>query len=391
MQHLGVLKEGERRRLVALTPAGVQRLGKQLRISVQRGAGRGAGYSDEAYTQAGATLVDSAEDILRQCDIVLSHDSHYRSEDVGTPKTFIGFFNVLSEPAVVESYRKPGTDLYSLDLIPRTTLAQAMDVLSSVASISGYQAVLLAAERSLATVPMITSAGGTLRPAKFLIMGAGVAGLQAIATARRLGAIVRAYDVRSASRTEVESLGAAFIEVEGAVEDKKAGGYAVEQTAEHLERIRQTIHQEAVLADVIITTAKIPGRKAPLLITEDMVRSMKPGAVIIDLATATGGNCALSEPDATVMRNEVTIMGPTAIEGGCAHSTSFLLSNNYSVFIEHLLKNGANAEDEILRGTRIVKDGVLVNERMLSVARPPQAAASPSGNGQAQAAAEKRS
>lgn len=391
MQHLGVLKEGERRRLVALTPAGVQRLGKQLRISVQRGAGRGAGYSDEAYQQAGATLVDSAEDILRQCDIVLSHDSHYRSEDIGTPKTFIGFFNVLSEPAVVESYRKPGTDLYSLDLIPRTTLAQAMDVLSSVASISGYQAVLLAAERSLATVPMITSAGGTLRPAKFLIMGAGVAGLQAIATARRLGAIVRAYDVRSASRTEVESLGAAFIEVEGAVEDKKAGGYAVEQTAEHLERIRQTIHQEAVLADVIITTAKIPGRKAPLLITEDMVRSMKPGAVIIDLATATGGNCALSEPDATVMRNEVTIMGPTAIEGGCAHSTSFLLSNNYSVFIEHLLKNGANAEDEILRGTRIVKDGVLVNERMLALARPPQAAASPSGNGQAQAAAEKRS
>lgn len=387
MQHLGVLKEGERRRLVALTPAGVQRLGKQLRVSVQRGAGRGAGYSDEAYEQAGATLVDSAEDILRQCDIVLSHDSHYRSEDLGAPRTFIGFFNVLSEPAVVDPYRKAGTDLYSLDLIPRTTLAQAMDVLSSVASISGYQAVLLAAERSLATVPMITSAGGTLRPAKFLIMGAGVAGLQAIATARRLGAIVRAYDVRSASRTEVESLGAAFIEVEGAVEDKKAGGYAVEQTAEHLERIRQTIHQEAVLADVIITTAKIPGRKAPLLITEDMVRSMKPGAVIIDLATATGGNCALSEPDATVMRNEVTIMGPTAIEGGCAHSTSFLLSNNYSVFIEHLLKNGANADDEILRGTRIVKDGVLVNERMLALARPPQGQASV--NGQAQAAAEK--
>ena len=365
MQHLGVLKEGERRRLVALAPAGVQRLGKQLRVSVQRGAGRAAGYSDEAYEQAGAELVEHRDGILRHCDIVLGHDSHYRGEDFGTPKTFIGFFNVLNDREVVEPYRKPGIHLHSLDLIPRSTLAQAMDVLSSVASIGGYQAVLLAAERSLATVPMITSAGGTLRPARFLIMGAGVAGLQAIATARRLGAIVRAYDVRSASRTEVESLGAAFIEVEGAVEDRQAGGYAVEQTAEHLERVRQVIHQEAVQADVIITTARIPGRKAPLLITEDMVRSMKPGAVIVDLAAATGGNCALTEPDATVMRNEVTILGPTMIECSCAHSTSFLLSNNYTTFIEHLLKNADNPDDEILRSTRVVADGEVVNARYL--------------------------
>jgi NAD(P) transhydrogenase subunit alpha len=366
MQHLGVLKEGERRRLVTLAPAGVQRLSKHMRVSVQRGAGRAAGYTDDAYEQAGATLVDHRDDILRTCDVILGHDSHYRGEEIGTPKTFIGFFNVLNDRAVVENYARPGITLYSLDLIPRTTLAQAMDVLSSVASISGYQAVLLAAERSLATVPMITSAGGTLRPARFLVMGAGVAGLQAIATARRLGAIVRAYDVRSASRTEVESLGATFIEVEGAVEDKKAGGYAVEQSAEHLERIRQVIHQEAVQADVIITTAKIPGRKAPLLITEDMVRSMKPGAVIVDLAAATGGNCALTEPDATVMRGEVTILGPTMIECSCAHSTSFLLSNNYTTFIEHLLKNADNAGDQILKGTRVVADGAVVNERYLA-------------------------
>ena len=324
MQHLGVLKEGERRRVVALAPAGVQRLVKQMRVSVQRGAGRAAGYSDEAYEQAGATLVEHRDDILRHCDVILSHDSHYRGEDFGVPKSFIGFFNVLSDRPVVEPYKRPGISLYSLDLIPRTTLAQAMDVLSSVASISGYQAVLLAAERSLATVPMITSAGGTLRPARFLIMGAGVAGLQAIATSRRLGAIVRAYDVRSASRTEVESLG-----------------------------------------DVIITTAKIPGRKAPLLITEDMVRSMKPGAVVVDLAAATGGNCALTEPDAVVMRGEVTILGPTAIECSCAHSTSFLLSNNYTTFIEHLLKNAGNAEDEIIKGTRVVHDGEVVNARYL--------------------------
>lgn len=163
----------------------------------------------------------------------------------------------------------------------------------------------------------------------------------------------------------MESLGATFIEVEGAVEDRKAGGYAVEQSAEHLERVRQVIHQEAVHADVIITTAKIPGRKAPLLITEDMVRSMKPGAVIVDLAAATGGNCALTEPDTVVMRNEVTILGPTMIECSCAHSTSFLISNNYTTFIEHLLKNADNAEDEILKGTCVVADGVVVNPRYL--------------------------
>lgn len=365
MRTLGVLKEGERRRLVALAPEGVKRLAGQVKVVVQRGAGLAAGFTDDAYRQAGAVLVEHRDDVLRGADIILGHDSHYRGEDIGAPKTFIGFFNVLNDRAVVEAYRRPGVSLYSLDLIPRTTLAQAMDVLSSVASISGYQAVLLAAERSLATVPMITSAGGTLRPARFLIMGAGVAGLQAIATSRRLGAIVRAYDVRSAAKTEVESLGAAFIEVEGAIEDRKAGGYAVEQSAEHLERVRQTIHQEASQADVIITTAKIPGRKAPLLITEEMVQAMKPGAVIVDLAAATGGNCALTEPDAVAMHNEVTILGPTAIECACAHSTSFLISNNYTAFIGHLLKNADTPGDEILRGTRVVDDGAVVNARYL--------------------------
>ncbi len=366
MQHLGVLKEGERRRLVALAPAGVQRLAKHLKVSVQRGAGRAAGYSDDSFEQAGATLVEHRDDILRNCDVVLGHDSHYRGEDLGALKTFIGFHNVLNDRSVVDPYKRPGITLYSLDLIPRTTLAQAMDVLSSVASISGYQAVLLAAERSLATVPMITSAGGTLRPARFLIMGAGVAGLQAIATARRLGAIVRAFDVRSASRTEVESLGATFIDVEGTMEDKKAGGYAVEQSAAQLERVRKVIHLEAVLADVIITTAKVPGKRAPLLITEDMVRSMKPGAVVVDLAAATGGNCALTEPDAVTMRGEVTILGPTAIECSCAHSTSFLLSNNYTTFIEHLLKNADDPEDDILKGTCVVRNGEVVNARYLA-------------------------
>lgn len=368
MIRIGVLKEPTDRRLTVLAPSGVERLKDKAVILVQRDAGRAAGFTNDAYEAAGATLVDSKEELMAGSDIVLSYGHHHTDGPIEGEKTFIGIFNFLWEPQNVAHYQHPGITVHSLDLIPRSTLAQAMDVLSSVGSISGYQAVLLAAERSLATVPMITSAGGTLRPAKFLIMGAGVAGLQAIATARRLGAVVKAYDVRTASKEEVESLGATFIEVEGSVDDRSAGGYATEQTEAFLERIRERIHLEASQADVIITTARIPGRKAPLLITEEMVMGMKPGAVIVDIAAATGGNCALTEPDKTVMRNEVTILGPTSIESSCAHSTSFLLSNNYVAFIEYLLKHQEKvAEDAILKSTLVVKDGQSVNERVLAL------------------------
>lgn len=366
---IGVLKERTHRRLVSLTPAGVVRLRAQAEVFVQQGAGAAAGFSDQAYRDAGALVVESPEAVMHGADIVLGHDSHYMGEPLKGERTFVGFFNVLNEPATVAYYTRPGITLHSLDLMPRTTLAQAMDVLSSVASISGYQAVLLAAERSLATVPMITSAGGTLRPARFLIMGAGVAGLQAIATARRLGAVVKACDVRSAAKDEVESLGAEFIEVEGAREDRKAGGYAVEQSADQLERARARIQQEASEADIIITTARIPGRRAPVLITREMVGTMKAGAVIVDLAAATGGNCELSEADRTVMHGEVTILAPTSIECGCGHSTSFLISNNYTAFLLHLLANRAERpDDEILKATRVVADGTVVNERFLALA-----------------------
>jgi len=200
------------------------------------------------------------------------------------------------------------------------------------------------------------------------VMGAGVAGLQAIATARRLGAVVKAYDVRAASKEEVESLGATFIEVEGAVDDSNGGGYASQQSEAFLQKIRDRIHEEASKADVVITTARVPGRKAPLLITEEMVMGMKPGAVVVDIAAATGGNCALTKADKTVMHNEVTILGPTSIECSCAHSTSFLLSNNYVAFIEHLLKNKeVDADDPILRSTLVVRDGASVNERVLAL------------------------
>jgi len=369
MERIGVLKERADRRVVVLSPAGVVRLAGKAELFVQRDAGRAAGFTNEAYEQAGAQVLDHEADVMTNANILLSYDHHYTGDPLAADRTFIGFFNFLGAPKRLPDYLNNGVTAYSLDLMPRTTLAQAMDVLSSVASISGYQAVLLAAERSLATVPMITSAGGTLRPANFLIMGAGVAGLQAIATARRLGAVVKAYDVRSASKEEVESLGAEFIEVEGAVNDHSAGGYAVEQPEVFLERVRERIHQEAKLADVIITTARIPGKMAPLLITEEMVMDMKPGAVIVDLAAASGGNCAVTQPDRTVMRNEVTILGPTSIECSCAHSTSFLLSNNYSTFIEHYLAHRERAtEDEILRSTLVIQNGELVNERVRALA-----------------------
>ena len=367
MVHIGLLKEREDRRVAVLSPSGVERLKDKAEVSVQRDAGRAAGFTNEAYLAAGAFLVDNDEELMARADILLSYDHHYNGQKLGGAKTFIGTFNFLWAPEHVERYLQSGFTVHSLDMIPRSTLAQAMDVLSSVASISGYQAVLLAAERSSATVPMITSAGGTLRPAKFLVMGAGVAGLQAIATARRLGAVVKAYDVRTASREEVESIGATFIEVEGAVNDRNAGGYATEQSEAFLQRVRERIHEEASKADVIITTAKVPGREAPLLITKEMVSGMKPGAVLVDLAAATGGNCELTKPDQVVLHNEVTIFGPTSIECNCAHSTTFLLSNNYVAFIEHLLKHDkAHTEDPILRSTLVVQDGQLKNERLLA-------------------------
>ena len=362
------MKERADRRVTALTPAGVERLKGKAEVFVQRDAGRAAGFTNAAYEAAGANVLDSAEEVFAKADILLSYDHVYNGGTLNGPKTFIGTFNFLWTPEHVERYLHPGITVHSLDLIPRSTLAQAMDVLSSVGSISGYQAVLLAAERSLATVPMITSAGGTLRPAKFLIMGAGVAGLQAIATARRLGAVVKAYDVRAASKEEVESLGATFIEVEGAVNDRNAGGYATEQPEAFLQRVRERIHEEASKADVVITTARIPGKRAPLLITKSMVDGMKPGAVVVDLAAATGGNCELTKADQVVMYNEVTILGPTSIECSCAHSTSFLLSNNHFAFIDHLIKSGEKAaEDPILRSTLVVKDGNSVNERIMAL------------------------
>jgi NAD(P) transhydrogenase subunit alpha len=240
-----------------------------------------------------------------------------------------------------------------------------MDILSSVASILGYKAVLIASTISPITIPMISGAGGTLRPANVLILGAGVAGLQAIATAKRLGAIVRAFDVRKASKTDVESLGAKFIDIEGAVDSSKAGGYAVEQNKAYLEKVDEILFNEVINADIIIATAKIPGKRAPLLISEAAIKAMKPDSVIIDLAADTGGNSALTQKDKTIVTdNRISIVGDTRMLGKIAKSASFLLANNFSSFLKHYLAN--NDDDEILKATKVLTDGQVTNPRLIA-------------------------
>jgi len=245
MERSGVLKELADRRVVVLSPNGVERLRGKATVIIQHDAGRAAGFTNEAYAAGGAQVVAREEEVIAQADVLVIYDHHYLGGPFIGDKTFIGSFNFLGVPSKLDLYQRQSVSAYRLDLMPRTTLAHAMDVLSSVGSISGNQAVFLAAERSLATVPMITGASGTLRPANFLIMGAVVTGLQAIATVRRSGAVVKAYDVRSTSKEEVESLGAEFIEVEGAVKDRSAGGYAVQQSEAFLQQVRERIASEA--------------------------------------------------------------------------------------------------------------------------------------------------
>ena len=257
-----------------------------------------------------------------------------------------------------------------MELVPRTTRAQSMDILSSMATVTGYKAVLLAADLLPRFFPMFMTAAGSITPARVLVLGAGVAGLQAIATARRLGATVFAFDVRQAAKEEVLSLGAKFVDVEGAKEDKGAGGYAVEQSAEYLQKQKDTIHEHAVKADVIITTAQIPGRKAPQLVEERTVRAMKPGAVIIDLAASSGGNCALSQPDQTVEINGVRIVGVSNLPASMPQDASKMYGKNYLNFLKLMIKEGdvnLNFEDDILSGTCVCHAGQAISPRIVQL------------------------
>ena len=352
---IGILKEPQDESRVALLPEAVKTLiSWKVSVWVETHAGTRAYASDKLYEESGAEI-HSRQDILKQTDLVLGIQPISEEEiAVLKPETVLmGQLGALFNPELTKYLIQNKKTAFSMELVPRTTRAQSMDVLSSMATVTGYKAVLMAANLLPRFFPMFMTAAGSITPARVLILGAGVAGLQAIATSRRLGASVFAFDVRQAAKEEVLSLGAKFVDVEGAKEDKGAGGYAVEQSAEYLQKQKDTIHEHATKADIIITTAQIPGRKAPQLVEERTVRAMKPGSVIIDLAASSGGNCALSQPDQTVEVNGVRIVGVGNLASSMPQDASKMYGKNYLNFLKLIIKDGnldLNFEDDILTG-----------------------------------------
>jgi NAD(P) transhydrogenase subunit alpha len=370
---LGILKEADGEQRVAVTPDSIPAISKLgfTKILVERGAGATAFFDDAAFTAAGAEVAD-ADSILKNAKVLVSiHPLSATAIGKLSPgQIVIGQFNPLSNKEAVEQLLKANITGFSLDMAPRSTRAQALDVLSSMATVGGYKAVLTAAAHLPTFFPMFMTAAGTIKPAKVLILGAGVAGLQAIATAKRLGAVVEAFDVRAAAKEEVLSLGAKFVEVEGAVDDKSAGGYAVEQTEEFKQRQAQLIHEKAMGSDVIICTAQIPGRKAPILIRKETVAAMKAGAVVVDMAASTGGNCELTENGKTIHPHGVTIIGDSNLAGSVSKDASVMFGKNIVNFLKLIMiKNELtlNWEDDIVAATCVAHEGKVVSERVKSV------------------------
>jgi NAD(P) transhydrogenase subunit alpha len=364
---IGVLSEtvpGERR--VALVPDVAARLAA-FEVVVQAGAGEAAGFTDDAYREAGATVEADRAALLGGADVVLSvqppsvADAGHLRRGAAT----IGFLQPATQGAVIEALASGGVTAFSLELLPRISRAQSMDALSSQASLAGYKGVLMAANRLGKFFPMLMTAAGTIPPARVLVLGAGVAGLQAIATARRLGAVVEAYDVRPAVKEEVKSLGASFLELELEAQEGQ-GGYASEQSEEFLARQRELLTERVGTADVVITTAAIPGRRAPLLVTAPMVHGMRRGSVVVDLASDSGGNCELTEPGQVREVDGVWVDGTTNVPGTVPLHASQLYARNVSNLLQHLAPEGQlklDFEDEITKGCCVTHDGQVVNER----------------------------
>jgi NAD(P) transhydrogenase subunit alpha len=354
--------EGERR--VALVPEAVQRLARDgIEVVVEAGAGGEAGQTDAAYEEAGATLGEGFE------GEVVAKVAPPSAEEIGRMRrdsVLIGFLNPLAAGDTVPALAAAGVTSFAMEAIPRITRAQSMDALSSQATVAGYRAALIAAEELPRFFPMLTTAAGTVRPAKVLVLGAGVAGLQAIATARRLGAMLQAFDVRSAVKEQIESLGARFVELDMGLEDAEAaGGYARALTEEEQERQRALLAEVIAEVDAVICTAAVPGRRAPLLVTEEAVRKMKPGSVIVDLAAETGGNCALTEPGKTVVKEGVTVAGPLGLASTMPDHASSLYARNVSALLELMVEDGAlklDFEDEVIAGACITRAGEIVHE-----------------------------
>ncbi|WP_461534012.1 NAD(P) transhydrogenase subunit alpha [Sinomicrobium sp.] len=361
MKTIGLVKEPEFETRVCLLPKEASLLIKQLSLEVliEEGYAKHLGISDSAYVDAGVKMQSRAE-VLSTADTLLTINEIEGFTPGEEQRVLIGIFNMLFYPERTEKYLGKNTTVYSLDLLPRTTLAQSMDVLSSMASIAGYRAVLKAAGYYENSFPMFTTAAGTLTPAKVLVLGAGVAGLQAIATARRLGAVVEAFDVRSSTKEEVRSLGAKFVEVEGAQEAKDAGGYAIAQSEEFLKKQKELIHDRARNANIVICTANIPGKKAPLLLAKATVDAMNPGSVIVDMAAEQGGNCEVTEAGKTITYNELTVVGDSHLAREVSQAASQLLSANYFNFLKYLVQS-TKEEDLLLDKSRVIGNGVITN------------------------------
>jgi NAD(P) transhydrogenase subunit alpha len=390
---VAVLKEtypGERR--VALVPASIPALAKAgAEVLVESGAGSAAGFRDANYTEKGGQVTASREDAFA-ADVVLQVRCLGANPQAGQAdlprmragQVVIGMCDPLGSPAAIQQVAQTGAMLFALELVPRITRAQSMDVLSSMATIAGYRAVLLAAMELPKMIPMLTTAAGNLAAARAFIVGVGVAGLQAIATAKRLGAAVRAYDVRRACREQVESLGARFVELEleaGETEDK--GGYAKELGEEFYQKQRELMARVVGESEVVITTAAVPGKPSPLLITRAAVEGMPPGGVIVDLAAERGGNCELTEPDQRIVHHDVVILGPTNLASEVPTHASQMFSNNVTRFLSSMLKDGKlelNLEDQVVKETLTTRDGEVFHPRireLLGLAPPPQPAAAP--------------
>ena len=365
---IGILKEPQFENRVSLLPEQVETLiKKNIEVLIEQGAGARAFALDEIYKSKGAKI-ESREAVLKSADVLLfihPTDIHLSKKDV----IILGVYQPLSDTSFIKTCSTNSVTCFSLDMIPRTTRAQSMDVLSSQANIAGYKAVLQAANLLPHYFPMFMTAAGSVAPAKVLILGAGVAGLQAIATAKRLGAVIEVFDTRPAVKEEVMSLGAKFIEVEGAADASKAGGYAVDQSEDYKLKQQQRIAEAVAKANIIITTAQIPGKKAPILITDEMIHQMKNGSVIIDLAAATGGNTLQTKNNETIITaNGVSILGNSNLQSTMPSDASKLYGKNVLNFLQLILTNdGAmhlNFEDDLVKGTCITHNCQITNERV---------------------------
>jgi proton-translocating NAD(P)+ transhydrogenase subunit alpha len=371
---IGVPKEtwaGETR--VSLVPAAVPSLVKAgLQVAVEQQAGMAAGFTDDSYRTQGASIV-SRDDLFANADVLLQVRAIPAPPELRKGQVAIGFADPLGSPQAIRDAAATGATLFSMELMPRITRAQSMDALSSMATIAGYKGVLLAANALPRMFPMLMTAAGTIAPAHVFIVGAGVAGLQAISAARRLGAKVDAYDVRPAVKEQVQSLGARFVELPLESKDSEdKGGYAKAQDESFYKRQREMMLKVVAGSDVVITTALVPGKRAPILVTTEMVEAMQPGSVVVDLAAERGGNCELTRPDETVTHRGVTILGPSNPPALVPYHASQMYSKNITTFLLHLLgKDGAsqtafpiNPDEEITKETLLTKDGAVVHSRV---------------------------